>query len=51
MAVRIENPKVYYYSRVFAFKKAPPKIDKRSQKKPKEDRNVSVFVSIRFQMF
>jgi hypothetical protein len=47
MAVSLENPRVYQYSRVFAFRKVHFKIDIRRQKKPKGDRNVSVFASVR----
>jgi len=42
MAERLENPKMYQYLRVFAFRKVHLKIDIRRQKKPKGDRNVSV---------
>jgi hypothetical protein len=51
MAVDLENPRKYQFPGVFAFTKVDFKIDTRRQNKPKGDANVSVNVSVRFQMF
>jgi len=46
MAGGLENPEKHQLSQGFCFLLIPNQIDIRRQKKPKGDRNVSVFASV-----